>query len=429
MSPRADRVSTPVNRFGKAQRQHIATDMLSSYVDGQLSARQQALVEEHLQGCPTCTEELRTIRYTASLLKAMPPVRLPRAFTLSEADVGRSPAYSPSRRLLTYLRGASAAVAALLVVVVVGDVIQTTSVRQAPQIASAPRAVMSTAIDAPVEMVLEKELPVPVSGDAETPIIEEPLEFAAEELPASAEETHSAQPQAKTVQEYAAPIEPVAAEKAVEAEAEAEKPPEIRGLSVTPEGEDLGMGGGGPPEGEAQGLGSGSSPDGAPLGMGGGGPPEPELLEAASAIDTVEPATQATEVPQEPTVAKELAAQPAPSPAETTAEAVAEVEKVVALTAPIPEPSPTTEPSIPTSEPLPTPSPEEKEPPASETMAAPAEPRPTPIPLRSPTLPSSETHSTQSLVRGWWTPLRALEISLGGLFVVFLILSIVFRRR
>jgi hypothetical protein len=403
-----------VNRPDKAHRHHIATDMLSSYLDGQLPARQRALVEAHLQACPVCSEELNTLRYTSSLLKSMPPVRVPRAFTLTEADVGRSAVHSPSRNLSTYLRGASAAVAALLLVVVVGDVIQTTTVRQPPLIASAPRAVVATAVEAPVELAIEKEAVALAEVNAETPIAEGPLAAAAKEQHDTVEETQAAQPQAKLAEEHAVPSESVAAEKAVEVEAVTEKPPEIRALSITPEGEVLGVGGGGQPEG-------------APLGMGGGGPPEPELLAVAPAIDRAEAAAQSTEQPWALAVAaEEMAAQPAASTANPTAEAVAEVEveKVVALAATVPAPLPTAETSTPTSEPLP--SPEAEAPEATATMAPPVEPRPTPIPLRSPTSPPSEP---QDLALGWSTPLRALEISLGSLFVVLLLLSIWFRRR
>ena len=51
----------------------------------------------HMQGCAQCRSEADSLRQTIMLLQALPRVSVPRAFTLSEAQVGiRRPGVQPA---------------------------------------------------------------------------------------------------------------------------------------------------------------------------------------------------------------------------------------------------------------------------------------------------------------------------------------------
>jgi hypothetical protein len=218
------------------------------------------------------------------------------------------------------------------------------------------------------------------------------------------------------VEEHAAPSETVVVEKAVEAEAiaekaveaevVAEKPVQLRSIEVTPEIE---------------------SP---PPGMGGGGPPDPELMELARSaepsIDSAEKVIAGTEQPEMLAASKEQAtAQPLPAAVTPLAATVVEAEPEVhaSPTAEVALPTPTQPPTA-TRTPSPSPVVEPTRTVAPEVVAI--ELRPTRIPLHSPTPPPSERPGP---ALGWWTPLRTLEVALGGLFAVLLFLSFWFRRR
>jgi hypothetical protein len=59
-------------------------EQLSAYLDGELEPDEHATLERHLTDCPACQEELRQLRATRALLRAMPVPALPRSFTLPE---------------------------------------------------------------------------------------------------------------------------------------------------------------------------------------------------------------------------------------------------------------------------------------------------------------------------------------------------------
>lgn len=83
--------------FGKPERRHVDVELLSAYVDGQITATERTQVEAHLQTCAACRSELVSLRNTVALVQALPRVAVPRAFTLSEAKLGvRQPAARPA---------------------------------------------------------------------------------------------------------------------------------------------------------------------------------------------------------------------------------------------------------------------------------------------------------------------------------------------
>ncbi len=60
--------------------------MLSDYIDGELDPGPRALLEEHLSGCTSCSEELESLRMTVLMLQRMPDVEAPRSFRLAPAE-------------------------------------------------------------------------------------------------------------------------------------------------------------------------------------------------------------------------------------------------------------------------------------------------------------------------------------------------------
>jgi len=99
-------------------------ELLSAYIDDEVSADERALVEAHLTTCTTCAQDLTALRQTVALLGVLPQMAAPRPFTLRESDV--RPVPSPARPAwwqLPWVRGLAAATAMMLCVVVVGVVL------------------------------------------------------------------------------------------------------------------------------------------------------------------------------------------------------------------------------------------------------------------------------------------------------------------
>jgi hypothetical protein len=74
--------------IGNPRGAHLGADLLSAYLDGHVSTDERRRIELHLGGCAACQGDLESLRGTVSLLHALPRVAVPRAFTLSEAQVG-----------------------------------------------------------------------------------------------------------------------------------------------------------------------------------------------------------------------------------------------------------------------------------------------------------------------------------------------------
>jgi hypothetical protein len=92
---------------------------LSAYLDGELSEKDQKRVERLLSVHPAAPPSLEKLRHVKSVLKLLPIHKVPRNFTISAEEVGRS--QIPT--LTGVLRYASAVSAVLLVVVLAIDFI------------------------------------------------------------------------------------------------------------------------------------------------------------------------------------------------------------------------------------------------------------------------------------------------------------------
>lgn len=101
-------------------------ELLSPFLDGQVTPEERAVVEAHLATCQECARELQSLRWTVGLLHQIPVARVPRSFAI--------PATRPApRRSLRdwltgdlaygFLRGATALATLLLILVISVDVL------------------------------------------------------------------------------------------------------------------------------------------------------------------------------------------------------------------------------------------------------------------------------------------------------------------
>ena len=96
--------------------------MLSDYIDGELEPGARAALEEHLAGCPSCTEELESLRATVLMLRRMPEVEAPRSFRLAPAS---APIHAPDPErpvILWAMRVSTALAVVAFTVMVAGNV-------------------------------------------------------------------------------------------------------------------------------------------------------------------------------------------------------------------------------------------------------------------------------------------------------------------
>ncbi|MBI2953171.1 MAG: zf-HC2 domain-containing protein [Chloroflexi bacterium] len=103
------------------------TELLSPYLDGQVSEDERRQVEEHLPRCARCGRELQELRVTVQALRDLPVIAMPRSFALA-AQPRTLPTFFP------YLRNATFALAAMVLTMFVASLyVQMTSVSSMPQ--------------------------------------------------------------------------------------------------------------------------------------------------------------------------------------------------------------------------------------------------------------------------------------------------------
>lgn len=207
--------------------------MLSAYLDSQISPAERARVEGHLATCAACRSELDGLRGTVALLRALPRVPVPRAFTLSEAQVGiRRPEPRPAWGAV--LRGLGAVTAIALVAVVAGSLLKrpswqpaATVARVAPMAATVQPAIQPTvaAESAPAAAVALAPAPTEPNMAAEK-AVEQPAATTDTTAPTTTAQMTAVPPPAP-----AAPLEePVVAEPAA-------APPAVAAAKVAATGE------------------------------------------------------------------------------------------------------------------------------------------------------------------------------------------------
>lgn len=148
----------------KAEHRRII-EMLSVYIDGELPSGDRARVEAHLAECADCTWELETLRQTVDLVGQLPKVPVPRAFTIHETLRPRRVGLFQARWAYTYLKGATALVAALLILVLAGDALfqfQRVTTHFAP--AMAPAKELAAPVVAPTVVARQEVPPAPMEA-------------------------------------------------------------------------------------------------------------------------------------------------------------------------------------------------------------------------------------------------------------------------
>jgi anti-sigma factor RsiW len=96
-------------------------EMVSAYLDGELTLSERRRAESHLAGCDVCRDELTDMMFVRARLRALPMLELPTELTPRSATV------APIHRRVRVLVSAAAAAVALVVAVAAlvspGDVV------------------------------------------------------------------------------------------------------------------------------------------------------------------------------------------------------------------------------------------------------------------------------------------------------------------
>ena len=152
-----------MSTFWQNRRHARVRTLLSSYIDGEVSASEARRVAAHLSGCDECVAELESLRATTMLLGRLPSLDAPRSYALTAADVqdlSRQRGFMPSIASLTGGL-ATAGAAALVVVLVVGVVF----LARLGFTGSAAESIPQAAAPAPAALLrLPKRLRQPLPG-------------------------------------------------------------------------------------------------------------------------------------------------------------------------------------------------------------------------------------------------------------------------
>lgn len=154
-------------------------ELLSCYLDEQLSDHERNLLESRLQKESELQITLDEMRRTQAILRATPPLRAPRNYTLKPEMVG---IHRPQPRYYPVLKLASALASLLFVMAFIGDLIASNAQVQAP-VALVQEAALLT--EAAVEGVMgtnqglaqSKAPPAPAPESAQEPL---PVQAATE---------------------------------------------------------------------------------------------------------------------------------------------------------------------------------------------------------------------------------------------------------
>lgn len=99
--------------------QHVPSEVLSAYLDDQISPAEQRDVSAHLGTCDACSTEVAELRATVKLLNGLPEFSPRRSFALDESHTRPPRTINPALRLLPVVRALS--VAAILVFMISGS--------------------------------------------------------------------------------------------------------------------------------------------------------------------------------------------------------------------------------------------------------------------------------------------------------------------
>ena len=214
-----------IDQNGRIHNQVV--ELLSAYIDDEVSADERATVEAHLATCSACAQDLASLRQTVNLLGELPQVAAPRPFTVRESDIRPVPGPDrPAWWRLRWAQGLVGAAAMLLCVVVVGVVLLGRG-----GMMGAPSEQQRVALEAaPATVAGREEKAVEEAVEAET-IVEAEREVQSAAEPAAAPPAPEAATGELGLAEEAPAEAPLLEEKAAADEAEifmATSPPDRR---------------------------------------------------------------------------------------------------------------------------------------------------------------------------------------------------------
>ena len=170
---------------------------LSAYLDGQLSPKESARLEEKLQARADLRLALNELSQTRSLLRSQPAVRAPRNFLLTPNMLRERRAPVRSFQLFPLMRLASGLAVALFILVLAGDFLM--SGRQPGVMPVAYQAVQLPAPAAEFKSAQEASAPETESMMEAPAATEAPSELQAEAQPAAKMAEGTAPPPAPTM--------------------------------------------------------------------------------------------------------------------------------------------------------------------------------------------------------------------------------------
>ena len=130
-------------------------EILSAYLDNQLSSHQRASLEARLRSEPELSAELDGLRNTRQMLRSLPKLRAPRNFTLAAQTYQKR----ASARLPAFFGAVSALSSALLIMLVIGGLLLAgpTKIASMDQENLAYPAGMETSPEAEIALFVEQE--------------------------------------------------------------------------------------------------------------------------------------------------------------------------------------------------------------------------------------------------------------------------------
>jgi predicted anti-sigma-YlaC factor YlaD len=134
----------------QAEHQRVE-DLISAYLDQQVTAEERQFFERHIAACANCRAQLDATRSMVAALRAMPSVKAPRSFVLP-----REMAKQPKRSIFAWyptLRLATALAAIAFVVLFAGDLLISQAGSGAAPRLSVPAAAPAPLMEKPAEVM------------------------------------------------------------------------------------------------------------------------------------------------------------------------------------------------------------------------------------------------------------------------------------
>ena len=197
--------------FFERIRHRRARALLSSYIDGEVSAAEARRVEEHAAGCSVCRDEIESLRTTVDLVRALPELEPPRSFELT-----RLPDEEPGAAFGVWAPRLATSVAGLLLVALLaGDFTGALTQTGGFDEEAAPESAMTQVFEAPAAAAPQAEAPAQMSR----------LTSADEEAATPDQESESAESTSEAPEQAMKAAAPRAAVGDAQAQESADPPP------------------------------------------------------------------------------------------------------------------------------------------------------------------------------------------------------------